>query len=163
MKTRHIAIIALFWGTLLSALLFAGCVTTKVAIIDEGNTPIVGAKVEWIKLRRPEPVIGLYYRQVDGVEIFTFREKVCVITVHPKESVTDAGEVVLGWTDTGEWEITDRGLVAVTAPMLGEPAFFALVRFRDEQALLRMESAGDSPPLVLKPEGIERPVYSRMK
>lgn len=108
------------------------------------NEAQASAPVEWLKVHRRNELVGMFTKVGGTVEIYSFAEKLCMITVHPADTADET--VAPGWTDSARWKITKRGLIKVTGSMLKRPAYFALVRIGEARALVRLETARASPP-----------------
>jgi hypothetical protein len=147
--------IAIFSPFAFLTLVFVGCAFSQ----PDASIP----NIDWIKVQKRESVLGVYFRNLDGAEVYTLEEKFCMITCHPKEASSATNEVVLGWTNVGDWKVTDKGLVVVTCPLLQAPVFFAFVRQGDKEGMLRVSSADERPPLRMDKMTFHNSLYHKVK
>jgi hypothetical protein len=127
--------------------------------IKEASVP----NIDWVKIQNREGALGSYFRDIYGVEVYTLEDNFCMITLHPKEASSATDEVALGWTNPGDWSVTDKGLIVVTSPLLQAPVFFALVRQGDKEGMLRISSADERPPLRMNTEMFHNSLYHKIK
>jgi hypothetical protein len=100
----------------------------------------------WVKVSGLGTIAGSFTRTVDGIEIYSFHGKLCMVTYGPKSDAT-GDTVVLPATEGSEWSFTKNGIVVVSpSAVLARPVYFALVRWTDGEGLIRIQSVDEVPP-----------------
>ena len=102
-------------------------------------------KLKWKRVYRRDAAHGTYVRAVSGIEIYTFRYCFCLISFHPEKPDPGDDRIALGSTFPENWRVTRRGVIEV-----GGRNYFAMVRCREYEGLIRLDSASDRPPKRIK-------------
>jgi hypothetical protein len=120
-------------------------------------------RLTMVRVQSAADIEGTYTRTVEGVEVYTFRGEMCMVTYHPKENST-GNVIALGATGASKWSVGKNGTAAVSASsVLSREVFFALVRWKDGEGLIRLDSMDSQPPECVSPEILNLLVYKREK